>query len=498
MNDIFYDIKPEEFLRASPIDQKKQAMRLLSVKKEEKPRTVLNLPPIRNQIFNTEFKKFTESVISHEAGDISDAVILPQESIDLIEEITSIESDQNETIEIKESESIIDEVLDRTVTEKKNPEAIVSPELNEEIKEEMDELPFFLEKKFKTTYPASSEILESNSSKIKGIEEKQEIQSPRLPEFNEEIVSIENEFKVHKPPFDSFFMNFLLRMTAKKKLNEDDFSDFFKIIHKFTNSSASAIIAYDNLYSSYRVLTQKGIDKFTMQNLYFGKEDVYLNREDRWELLKFNNHIKSDFNFKKRFSTDFITRYNGALFFNLHIYNYPGFLICFYKNIENVNSRLVYSKMEPYLEEILPLIERFRMETWPKRKYEDTNLTESIFQVIHQMSPYGTDQVEIINLKFFNPSDESNFQALQSTGYEWLLSTLNMEDRMLVTGPGRLILFSRKKNADVILENAESLSEKWGVQLQSSISTYPDNGTNILNYINTGSKVVINEFSSQS
>ena len=497
-------------------------------------------PPIRKRVFNPELMDLAGKVMSHDDTGIetgTDSIyieqqisvnpeqnLIIQESIPLIEESNKSYIDHTSSDEIFEDVSSDEDLkIETQSANTADVEKIIEDGSEAVIRDQksIDKLPEIqsISSDKVVSYNSAAEIIESetelNANKISkshadpNIEEECQLSEAAIrinsslnaEEFHEaeELAQIADEkaeagvpvdlndyYLFRKPPYGYTLMKALLENLKRKKSSEIDFSEILCLLQKESSTSSFVIFGQDQVFNVYRILASRGLDKFTSKNLFFSDRDIYLNHNEPYELLKFKGSLVNDFNFKKRFSTDFLTKFSGALFINLNALNFPGWIVFFYRNLDNIDSETLYSRIIKFLPDFIPLFERFRKEQFPKNPFSELNIYDELAFTLNRMSSKATESVNLIYLTVKDYTHELSQDEFQNIWNEHLLSFLSEEDRLIMQGPDRWIILTKLLRTDDVIEHAKILSGRFHGTIKSRNVIYPDSGINVLNYIFTG------------
>ncbi|MDH5657673.1 MAG: hypothetical protein OEZ34_17290, partial [Spirochaetia bacterium] len=299
-------------------------------------------------------------------------------------------------------------------------------------------------------------------------------------------VDLNNQMTFSDIPLPEKLMIALLENFRKQDSKEIDFTEILHYFQKESNTSSFVVMAEDQMYNVYRILTGRGLDPITQKNLYFSNRDIYLNNNEDYEILKFKGVIKEDFNFKKRFSSDFLSKHNGAFCINLYKFNFSGWIIFFYRNFDSIDIEHIYSKVENVISDFVPLFERYRMEQFPRKPFSEFNLYDQIAFCLYRMSAKATESVNIIYLTLNEFSHEVSYADFDRKWNDHLFSLMSSGDKLVRNGPDRWIILSKKLRTDQVMDHVNQFCSKCGISVTYRNIIYPDNGINVLNYMFTG------------
>jgi len=520
MDAEYINISQEEFQNKKRNYSRSAKQRFAAKIKEEHP-------PIRKRVFNPELKELAGVVISHEKAttgtpppedtnsespnaenDLEQPQTTKSMDSDAAKEIRVIKTPTEADEEIFEdiaSDDIVNEIQKNIPLEETGIEgALEDHETRKyppDIRTEMAELPIisdvdetnddeFIEINENINSSDFTEVESQAVPEIKPIEEKNDLQTviEKVP-TKQNIVDLNDYFIFHESPYGSKLMTSMLENLKTVQSSDIDFSEIMGILQRESATSSFVILGQDQMFNVYRILTSKGLDKFTQKNLFFSNRDIYLNRSEPFEILKFQGRIREDFNFKKRFSSDFLTKFSGALFLNLHFLNFPGWIIFFYRSFESVDGEQIAAKLASQLPDFIPLFERYRREQFPKNPFSEMNMYDQVAFMLNRKSCKATEFVNIIYIQIIDSLHNASQKEFQKIWDDHLLLILTPKDKLIVQGPARWIIMSQTLSTDKLMSHVQSFADTRGARVVSRNIVYPDNGNNVLNYIFTGPRL---------
>jgi hypothetical protein len=321
-----------------------------------------------------------------------------------------------------------------------------------------------------------------------------EVEIPEIPEALEiaerERADLSGLFKTvdfHSVGAQRYF-HLLTEMCVSPEIDPPRIEAICRYFQKLSGCQAFAILAFDAGKYLYRVIAERGLDDITRLNLCFRLEDPYLNFEIATEMLHLRSHLKNDLNFNKRFGTDFLYRMNGIIFCNLAPHGCPAFLTMFYRNPELIDESAVAKKIAPYIEYLIPIIERMRAQIWKDSIIDAMNIWSSIETEMRKLNSSNLRKLHVVYLSFYSEG-EGNRGRIERINYHFLEDALFDNERMLVIGPGRVLVIGTAERPERFQEIASDMARNLGLLSNVQILKFPENGRNILNFIQTGPEI---------
>jgi len=306
--------------------------------------------------------------------------------------------------------------------------------------------------------------------------------------INHSKIEIENSFIPHideifaasSSPFPYQITKMLLDLMEKDSLQQEDFSDvFMNLLHK-TGARSLALLLLDPFTLTYKTYLHYGLDPVTLKNLYFGIEDIFLDKNEIITQLDFRSNLKDTYHFRKRFSTYFYLNHKMCVVHSLRPYKMPGLFIYFYDH----DAEEQHPDFLNFFKILIPIFQRYYEDTVPTSMLAYTkSLNDTIYHYLRKQLHIGSEWFHAIYLEMNELLDHSAWKTMLHQIAGTLQNALSDDDRILILSPGKLLILLSSSNPFDFIAYAEEAANKWDIKLSCRKLTYPDDFKNLYNFI---------------
>lgn len=280
-------------------------------------------------------------------------------------------------------------------------------------------------------------------------------------------------------PLPDSLISSVAHLYRSESVVSDDYSEILDRLLNRTGADALCILFPDQKDFVYRIYLQKGLDDFTLKNLYFSLNDSHLDDSRRSRLLHFSEH-REDFFFAKRFSTAFLQKYEGALMVGLRPFGVTGYILLFYRRIRDYREEMVLRRIPALIRDYLPLFLCFR----ESQQFESPGLNPG-FQILRHLKMIAirrSEGFQVLHTRIKRSTAGSERRLLQNV-FRKIRSRLEEDEEIFILPPDRFVFLLLGGRAGSILELLERQGVADGYQVESRILDYPDIGRNLYNYV---------------
>ena len=260
--------------------------------------------------------------------------------------------------------------------------------------------------------------------------------------------------------------------------------------------TAMSLLFYDKYQRLYRILSHSAFDDIDISHVFLSEnEKLFRNALNRnYEpYVCFTTQLQNDPGFRKRLGADkLLNRYT-----EIHSYflgendnlQKPIFLLLFYKKKASVSSEQKYSttvnqKYLMLLQEILPLYHRLQDALWYAssdiNKLGQTNA--NVYASLQELAEAG--DFYALHLVTKGKTENSDWHSDLNKMLKLLEEQLEVaEEKIIVETPQRLFFLLRKTDPSKIIDFVNTYCANLGIEFYAMVKKYPDDGTNLFNYM---------------
>lgn len=272
---------------------------------------------------------------------------------------------------------------------------------------------------------------------------------------------------------------------AAGALHEDDFRPALDYLLGIGGANSAALLYFEPEAQSYRPLLARHLDETTRRNFAIGVADTYINARRELQVIRLDDTLKRDRQFRKRFSIQFFEDHAALIVFNLRAVGADGFLALGYHEMPALDRASLMDQLTRALLDLAPLFERYRMHRWARRvvSNEDSIMVSEAVEALKLVSRNGGFTVHTIHVRFPELLERDDWRARIEALARRASLELGPDERLFINGPDRLLAVLHPENATAFRACLEM--EARSMQLSALIGggVYPDEGKNFYNYI---------------
>lgn len=277
---------------------------------------------------------------------------------------------------------------------------------------------------------------------------------------------------------ESDFWPTSMKLLSAAHLTEDHFAPVLSLLKEKTGAGAVALLMPDELEGVYRVSLQSGLDHLTERNLIIGFRDNFLDEDAPWQTLSYSDHLKQNFHYRKRFSSDFLADYPFAVFYHFPTLDTSCFCACFFPD-EKSGSRIDHDWVLAFLNSIYPPILKFsHARLNPESASEDPTL--KFMKLVKRFSHTGKDRFFVTHVTLSDTSALSEDHPFLGRFREFCTSH-SLADRIVILSPFHVLLLHFSDNVDGPRYLLQNLALEWGIKAEFRTTEYPAEESNLYN-----------------
>lgn len=268
-------------------------------------------------------------------------------------------------------------------------------------------------------------------------------------------------------------------------LHEDDFRPALDYLLGLGGADSAALLYFEPEAQSYRPLLARNLDADTLRNFAIGVADTYINARREMQIIRLDDALKRDRQFRKRFSIQFFEDHAALVVFNLRAVGADGFLALGYRKSPGEDRTRLMETLTRGMLDLAPLFERYRMHRWARRvvSNEDSIMVSEAVEALKLVSRNGGFTVHTVHVRFPELLERDDWRARIETLARRASLELGPDERLFINGPDRLLAVLHPEHATAFRACVEL--EASAMQLSALIGggVYPDEGKNFYNYI---------------
>lgn len=272
---------------------------------------------------------------------------------------------------------------------------------------------------------------------------------------------------------------------AAGALHEDDFRPALDYLLNVGAADSAALLYFEPEAQSYRPLLARNLDEDTRRNFAIGVADTYINARRDLQVIRLDDTLKRDRQFRKRFSVQFFEDNAALIVFNLRAVGADGFLALGYRKAPAEDRARLMENLTRATLDLAPLFERYRMHRWARRvvSNEDSIMVSEAVEALKLVSRNGGFTVHTIHVRFPELLERDDWRARIESLARRASLELGPDERLFINGPDRLLAVLHPEHATAFRACVEMAAS--GLQLSALIGggVYPDEGKNFYNYI---------------
>ena len=249
-------------------------------------------------------------------------------------------------------------------------------------------------------------------------------------------------------------------------------------IQKKAGASSIALLLFDSKTCSRRSVISLGMDPYTVSNFHLGLNDLFLDPDKRIFSLPFQGNLSRDFTFRKRFSSTFFKRMEGAIFLNLELFHCRGYLVFFYRNMRkltnNPEDESLFRELLGLLRDLLPGVIRYGRHHGFTGEHQ-IHPSRSFYQELKEISSCGKDRIQIVYLESL---DLAGWKNQMGALVKELHPALDPAERICIFGPSRIAVLLKKTGVEKITGILERMDGYSQGSFRWSVATYPESRKN--------------------
>ncbi|MCB1314650.1 MAG: hypothetical protein KDK27_01785 [Leptospiraceae bacterium] len=300
-------------------------------------------------------------------------------------------------------------------------------------------------------------------------------------------------FRESHPPLPVDIIERLKAVYMEESTQSDVFEPIMRQIAEICSADAYAFVLLNRELMVYQCLLHHNLDELTTRNLFFGLRDSYVDHEVSHQTIEFTTELRDAFAFSKRFSSECLHYYHSMVLFSLRPFDTHGHLLLFFRAKPEIDVGATTDRLAPVFRDLIPAILRHRDVTWDRERFlhPDTMIMDEIYRLFREISRGGSESIHVLHI-MFNFDSDARFDSHSDSGYwqqtlgylaDGLVSLLHRDERLVMAAPDRLLVILRNTAPDEIQRRATELADGQAVQLEYKCMRFPDEGSNLYNYI---------------
>jgi hypothetical protein len=265
----------------------------------------------------------------------------------------------------------------------------------------------------------------------------------------------------------------------------DSLDPVFRYILRITQADSLAWLMYDPNMQCHAITAELGLDAYTKKSFYAGLNDHYLDNDAVAQMIFFRGNLVREMNFKKRFSSSFYSKTDGAVFIDLNLFSSNGYLVLFFRDAASKNAGKILTDTEPLIRDILPAVIRRKNQLMNyKRRIQHTSyqIVYEFYRSLREISDSGKTRIHVIFIDPDAATVHSSFPVFFKQGINDIIGIIRKNERVFRISSTRLAVILSDTDPELLYSAIRELEGVWGFKSVMQINQYPNDFANVVNY----------------